>query len=456
MTRPLRAAPLWLALALGLPAHAATPDDALRAADPLTPTPVVPLALPTPQRPDTPELPADLDRARALWREANQRVAEFPRGHIDLLRWEATHARAEPAAAPARTAPALGLADALRASLRRRPELFTHAGMNELAQARVRVAYAAHVRDVQQAWIDAVAARERLQLRSAVLDASRSGSELGRRMVQAGNWPAARLLQEQVVEARAWQAHADATLAAHAALERLAGLMGLWQADAVHALGKRLSAGLPALPDQAAHGLADGGIEAAVLRADPVLALEAIPAQRAFAGLPPGRWAAWEAAREAAIAALPEPGTGLATGLATPPHIADQALLREHRVLEADEHRARLLARASERRAMARSAWAQLQARHAGALHAERVLASLKDAQQQETLLRYNGMFDSTWQLLAGARERLDTLDAALMARRDYWRAQAGWQALLAGAGFAMDASNGAAAPAGGNEAGGH
>jgi hypothetical protein len=460
MTRPLRAAPLWLALALGLPAHAATPDDALRAANPLTPAPVVPLALPTPQRPDTPELPADLDRARALWREANQRVAEFPRGHIDLLRWEAAQTRAESAAAPARTAPAIGLADALRASLRQRPDLFTHAGMNELAQARVRVAYAAHVRDVQQAWIDAVAARERLQLRRAVLDASRSGSELGRRMVQAGNWPAARLLQEQVVEARAWQAHADATLAAHAALERLAGLMGLWQADAVHALGERLGAGLPALPEQAAHGLADGGIEAAVLRADPVLALGAIPAQRAFAGLPPGRWAAWEAAREAAIAALPEPANGLATGLATgtatPPHVADQALLREHRLQEADEHRARLLARASERRAMARSAWAQLQARHAGARHAERVLASLKDAQQQETLLRYNGMFDSTWQLLAGARERLDALDAALMARRDHWRAQASWQALLAGAGFAMDDSATAAAPAGGNEAGGH
>jgi hypothetical protein len=65
-------------------------------------------------------------------------------------------------------------------------------------------------------------------------------------------------------------------------------------------------------------------------------------------------------------------------------------------------------------------------------------------------------MFDSTWQLLASARERLDALDAALMARRDYWRAQASWQALLAGAGFAMDEAASAAAPAGGNAAEGH
>jgi hypothetical protein len=454
MFPPVRSAPhalaFLLALTLALPAPAASPDDALRAADPASPAAALPLPLPTPQRLDTPEPPADLDRARAIWREANQRVADFPRGHIDLLRWEAASARTAP---PTPATPVLGPAEALRASLRQRPDLFTHAGMNEPARARVRVAYAAHVREVQQAWIDAVATHESLQLRSAVLDASRSGSELGRRMVLAGNWPAARLMQEQLVEAAAWQARADAALAAHAALERLAGLMGLWRADAVRALGERLgTGGLPALPTQPGDGLADGGIEAAVLRADPLLALEAVPAQRAFAGLPPGRWAAWESAREAAIAALPEPGGATAT----PPHIHDLALLREHRLLEADEHRARLLARASERRAMARSAWAQLQARHAGALHAEHVLATLKDAQQQETLLRYNGMFDSTWQLLASARERLDALDAALMARRGYWRAQASWQALLAGADFAMDDLAGAAAPAGGNNAGGH
>ncbi len=84
------------------------------------------------------------------------------------------------------------------------------------------------------------------------------------------------------------------------------------------------------------------------------------------------------------------------------------------------------------------------------------MLAGLKDAQQQETLLRYNGMFDSTWQLLASARERLDALDAALMARRAYWRAQASWQALLAGADFRLDEAAGGPAPAGGTATGGH
>jgi hypothetical protein len=450
-----RLAPLWLALTLAPPLGAAGPDDALRAADPASPAPAVSLPLPSPQRVDTPESPADLERARAVWREANRSVADFPRGHIDLLRWEAAQPQAAATPATGAAAPApLGLADALRASLRQRPDLFTHAGMNALAQARVRVAYADHVREVQHAWIDAIATRERVRLRAAVLDAARSGSELGRRMVRAGNWPQARLLQEQLIESAAWQAEADAALARQAALQRLAGLMGIWRADEVRALGERLGAALPAMPERLrpADGLAVDGIEAAVLRADPVLALEAAPARRVFDSLPAGRWAAWEAARDGAIAAMPEP----TDGRATPPHIDDLSLLREHRLLEADEHRARLLAMASERRAMARNAWAQLQARHAGALHAERVVASLKDAQQQETLLRYNGMFDSTWQLLASARERLDALDAAVMARRSYWRAQASWQALLAGGGFAMDDTASAATPAGGNDAGGH
>lgn len=454
MCSPLRLAPLWLALTIGPLARAATPDDALRAADPAQPAAARPLSLPEPQRLDAPESPADLERARAVWREANQRVAEFPRGHIDLLRWEAAQPReSQPPGTAAAPAP-LGIAEALRTSLRQRPDLFTHAGMNAIAQARVRIAYAEHVRELQHAWIDAVAQRERVRLRAAVLDAAASGSELGRRMVQAGNWPLARLLQEQLIESAAWQARADATLAAHAAVQRLAGLMGVWRADEVRALGERVVAALPALPERLrpADGLAEDAIESAVLRADAMLTLEAIPAQRVFDALPAGRWAAWEAARDAAIAAMPEP----VNGSATPPHIGDLSLLREHRLLEADEHRARLLARASERRAMARNAWAQLQARHAGALHAERVLAGLKDAQQQETLLRYNGMFDSTWQLLASARERLEALDAALMARRDYWRAQASWQALLAGAGFAMDETASAAAPAGGSDAGGH
>lgn len=451
MNMPFGPAPLCWVLALALPAWAGPPGDALRAADPDTAVAPARRVLPPPQPLQRAEAPTDLTAARALWREVNRRVAEFPRGHIDLLRWEASQPDAgEPARAPAPAAP-LGLREALQASLRHRPDLFTHAGMNPVEQARVRVAFADHVRALQQAWIAAVTARERDRLRAAVLDASRQGSELGRRMVTAGNWPAARLLQEQAIEASAWQARAEAALAARDALDALAALMGVWRADAVAALGERLPDALPAPPERLDPAGAEG-VEAAVLRADPLLALDRETARRAIAALPDGRWAAWDQARDAALQALPDP----ATAEAAPPHIAALGLLRDARLQEADEQTARLLARAAERRAMARAAWAHRQARHALALHAQDTVAALKDSQQQESQRRYNGMFDSTWQLLAASRERLDALDAAQQARGAWWRAQAGWQALLAGAPYRPDAGAGTPASASAPSNGGH
>lgn len=440
---PLALAAVWLALCLPLPAALAR-GDALSAADPSTPASAPALSLPSPQRLAPADLPADIQRAREIWRQANERVAEFPRGHIDLLRWEAANApRATVDAAPA--GPALGLADALRASLRQRPDLFTHAGMNPLAMARVRVAYAAHVRDLQHAWIDAVALQQRARHMAAVLDASRTGSELGARMVRAGNWSQARLMREQLQEAGHWQAAADAALAARSATERLARLLGVWRGTDVDALAQRLPGALPALPPQPApgEGLTEDGIEAAALRSDPMLATERATTQRAVDALAPARWAAWQAATEAALQAMPEPA-GAPT---TPPHIDNLSLLRDEKLEHAAEQQAALLQQAAARRAMAREAWTDVRARHAGARHAEQVVSELQTALQQESLLRYNGMLESSWQLLGSARERIQALDAALAARRAYWRAMASWQAVLGGAAYAGgDASMGGTA----------
>ena len=448
--RPLfRSAPLWLALGLAHGAAMAAPSDALRAADPTTPVPPLRLALPDAQRLDAPSLPDDLAQALAAWREANARVADFPRGHIDLLRWE----KAQPSPARADGSASAGPMDfgeALRASLRLRPDLFTHRDMGPLERARVRVAYATHVRELRHAWIDAVAQRERERLMAAVLDATRAGSELGRRMVRAGNWPQARLLQEQAVEAQAWQAASDATVAARGATERLARPLGLWRADEVEALAQRLPATLPALPP-----LVDApdaaGVEAAAIEAHPLLAIERTQAERSLRGVSAERWADWSAAQDAALVALPEPQAGRAE----PPHLHDPRLLRDPRLLEADSQRAKLLRGATERRSMAREAWLTLHARHASAQHAERVARELRAPLQQESLQRYNGMLESTWQLLASARAHSAALDAALLARRDFWRALASWDALLAGADFNPDTPP-TAAPAEGSATAGH
>lgn len=451
---PPARAPLLLCLALALswaPAQAQT-TDALRAADPASAgTSAPPLSLPATGGAASPAQPADIAAARAIWQRANQRVAEFPRGHIDLLRWEAGNPG--PAAAPGgASAPPLDAAQALRLSLHQRPELFTHADMNPLALAQVRVAYAVHVRELQRAWIDAVTTRQRARLLADVLDATRTGSELGRRMVVAGNWSQARQMREQLLEASAWQAAVGAQGEALAAQDQLAQQLGLWDAAEVVRLGERLPDGLPAPPPTPSPGagLDAGSIEAAALRNHPSLALERIAAQRQRAALGDDRWAAWQSAVNAALVALPDPGSA-----PTPPHIGNLSLLRDHALERAVEADAKLLRLAAERRAMARQAWARVQVQHAAALHAQNVVGPLQAALAQETLLRYNGMLQSSWELLASARERLASLDAALQARRGFWLAQADWQALLAGADYAGSATapsstgGGSAAPAG-------
>ncbi|MDZ4103817.1 MAG: hypothetical protein U1E12_19290 [Hydrogenophaga sp.] len=436
-SNPGRAAALSLALSAVCWSAQAQTSNALQAADPATPaTTAAPLLLPPTGSAAALERPADIARAREIWQRANERVAEFPRGHIDLLRWESKN--------PGETAPAptdtnakptpLDLAQALRLSLRQRPELFTHADMNALEAGAVQVAYARHVRDVQRSWVDAVSARQSARQMSELWEATRTGSELGRRMVVAGNWSQAKLMREQLTEASAWQMNVNAQGEALAALERLAQLLGLWEANAVSQLGERLPESLPAVPTRPTPGagLTEATLEAAVLRADPLLALQRVEAQRELGAVSANRRQVWAAAADAALSAMPDPGT-----TATPPHIGNLSLLRDHPLERATRAEARLLRAAGERRSMARQAWAQLQARHASAQHAQNVVGQLQAALEQETLLRYNGMLQSSWDLLASARERMQSLDTALQARRDYWRAQADWQALLAGADYA-------------------
>jgi hypothetical protein len=199
-----------------------------------------------------------------------------------------------------------------------------------------------------------------------------------------------------------------------------------------------------------AAGVTEATLEAAVLRGHPLLALQRTEAVRELAAVNAGRQQAWNDAMDASLAALPDPGT-----TPTPPHIGDLSLLRDHTLERAIEAEAALLRAASERRSMARQAWAQLQARHASALHAQTVVAQLHTALEQETLLRYNGMLQSSWDLLTSARERMQSLDTALQARRDYWRAQADMQALLAGADYAgPDSTSSAGAGAAASPAG--
>jgi len=89
---------------------AAAPMAAL-AADPADPGAAVP---PPPYRSVFDGAPRGVEQDTVDWKKANADVAQFPRGHIDLLKWEEQRqagpaaAPAAPASAPARAQPSDG------------------------------------------------------------------------------------------------------------------------------------------------------------------------------------------------------------------------------------------------------------------------------------------------------------------------------------------------------------
>jgi len=386
-------------------AGAQAQPDALAAADPSTAAP----ALGTPAQlrlaaPVQTPTPRDLREALARWRQVNERVAEFPRGHADLLRWEAGQTGAV-RTSPATPQPApLGADDAVRQALALHPDLLERPGANAAERWSRQQERQALEHSVRRGWIAAVAAHSTLRHQVAVLESARIGAELGQRMVEAGNWSQARLIREQLTQARAEAAWLQSRQTAHSATE------------------------------------------AQVLGNQPTLAWQAEQLRRQQAAVPAAQRQAWADALAVALSAAP----------AQPPTLADARLLKDHALERAVQAEAQLLRAASDRRSWARDAWAQLQTTQASARHAQDVMLPLLQAAEQETLLRYNGMLQSTWDLLAAARERLQGAQDAARARRDHWLAHVDWQALLAGGDYRPAAAGDSASTANATPDGDH
>jgi hypothetical protein len=417
--------------------------SALQASDPAHPAaPVVVPGLPVAATPAGAHPAQERSAAIAIWQRANARVAEFPRGHIDILRWEATQGgsdRGTTAAQPAVEADIRPVSAFVAQALRLRPDLIDQPGLGPQERAAMRTELADAMREVQHAWLKAVAARARLARASDALENARTGAELGRRMVEAGNWSRMRHLNELQVETAARQTWLSARMAEQVAMEQLARRLGLWQVQDIDRLRRQLPADLPA-PAQTPPVAPAAGAEAAVLAVQAELQSER---QRSLRLPSDANTAEWEAAHARALEQTLASESPVAL-----PRMSDNRLLNDHRSAHAVQARARLLGEAARLRSQAREAWLALQTHHALARMAQDEILPHQEAMEGEVLQRYNGMFVSTWELLAAARNRLAALDQVTSARLAYWQAEADWRALLAGGHYAgaQDAPEGAGA----------
>lgn len=247
--------------------------------------------------------------ATHAWRQANDVVGQFRRGHIDLLKWEQAQPVARADAPPTTAVLALPKGEsAVEQAWKRRSDLA--ATLNRL-QSSDRALIASgqweqldpsllrrtdglselleFTAQVRKAWLQATASALALDPSKAALDASQLAYELGQRMVKVGNWSKLAQAPQQLAWANAqvdWHRTRIAAQQDQARLLKLLGLSGRYGAltlaqalpDTVSAPSRQqFDARLQQLRQVSGSAVGDR------IQADASLAYEALEAARAVA-----------------------------------------------------------------------------------------------------------------------------------------------------------------------------
>ena len=294
---------------------------------------------------------------------------------------------------------------------------------------QVAAAIERHAIATRRAWTEAVAAGQALEYARQVAAAADASSELMERMTLAGNASALDLARESAFHAEAGAAVLRAGRARDAAREHLTRQLGLWGAQAGYALPERLPE-LPAQPVELA------GIERLALeqRLDVRAARAAAAGTAADLGLT--RTTRMVNVLDLGYASKSETGEPRSEGY----EISLELPLFDWggaRVARAEGVYMQALGRVGETavnaRSEARAGYLGYRASYDVARHYREQVIPLRRKIAAETLLRYNGMLASPFELLADAREQAAAVHATIDALKDFWLAEADLEAALGG-----------------------
>lgn len=302
------------------------------------------------------------------------------------------------------------------------------------AQRRLRLQLAVDVLRTadaaRRAWVDAVAAAQSARYAEQVRDTADAASELARRMEAAGNFSALQRAREEAFLASALVDLAQARRAARGAREALVRALGL---DAGEAAALTLPEHLPELPatlrpdDAAAQSTLDQRLDLRLARAR----LDELARAQGLARVT-GSIDALDIGAERRDRTGQPREHGATLSVPLPLFDAGDASRAGARA-RYDAAIARSAALALAAASQLRAADADRRDAHALALQFRDRLVPLQATIVGENLLRYNGMLASTFELLAEAREQARTVQQAIAAQRDFWRADAAWQAATLG-----------------------
>ncbi|ABM36577.1 TolC family protein [Polaromonas naphthalenivorans] len=245
----------------------------------------------------------------------------------------------------------------------------------------------------RKAWITAVAAAQGAAALLQAQETAQAAGDLARRMTQVGNLSKLQQAKDQLMLSEATLQLARARQAAFNAREQLIAVLGLWGGQT----GFALPAELPALPPEAQE-LPDVESRAVRERMELRLAHSRWQRQRASSPRPASADALWDAMGDAAgVRAL-----------------------------------------AVSTRSEARQVYNNYRTAYDVARHYQSEVLPLRKFINDETVLRYNGMLLSVFDLLADSRAQALSAGSAIEAQRDFWLAEADLQTLLAGAPVAL------------------
>jgi outer membrane protein TolC len=304
--------------------------------------------------------------------------------------------------------------------------------------------------DVRKAHAAAVGATHVARLVEESRVASEAAAELGRRMARVGNWPRLNEFRESAALGEASVQAARARQASLVARNRLTRLLGVWGEDTRY----RLPETLPGLPD-ALPTIADPEALAVAQRYDlRALTIEIAAEVREF------ELDGYDKA-SVTVSEFREMPVGRALGAGAPERrvrvpifdlSAQAGAAKQARFMALVNQASRLSINV---RADAREAYVAYRTAFDIARHYSTHMLPLQTRIMDENVLRYNGMLQSVFELLADARQRTAVEVAATEALRDLWIADADRRGALIGGGYA-GAMPAASVPGGGAAAPGH
>ncbi len=306
----------------------------------------------------------------------------------------------------------------------------------ELGAAQLRSAH--EVLDIayhaRTAFVRYQAAMEQEALAQSNVEATRAAYELARAIHEAGNTPALSALLPESLYEESRLALSRAELEVLDRREELQVLMGLSGAETEWSAEERL-AELPA-DEESLESIEERAIEQSLALSEAEQRLVARARRHGVA-----RRAGLVAELRAGVSgSLADQTLAFGPAISMTLPLFDQGVANTDRIeAELMVERRRFIATAIEVRSMVRRARNRVVAAREQERFVRETLLPLRESVLQETLLQYDAMAATPFQLVSARRDWIEAARALVTARRDYWLARAALDQILAGGSAELD-----------------